>query len=60
MRLLRFVAIRLSSAVLVLLVVTFVSFLVFYVLPTDPAQLACGRPCTPEGLANARDFMGIG
>jgi peptide/nickel transport system permease protein len=43
---------------IVLLIVAFVTFLVFYVLPSDPAQLACGRPCTPEGLAIAREFMG--
>src|SRR5581483_8280758 len=24
------------------------------------ARLACGRPCTPENLAVARDFMGFG
>ncbi|MGY0233754.1 ABC transporter permease [Longispora urticae] len=56
----RFLAARLGGMLLVLLVVTFVTYAVFYLLPSDPAQLSCGRPCTPENLAIARDFMGFG
>jgi peptide/nickel transport system permease protein len=59
MRVARFVAARLAGMLLVLLIVTFITFLVFFILPSDPAQLACGRPCTPESLALARDFMGF-
>jgi peptide/nickel transport system permease protein len=59
MRVARFVAIRLAGMLLVLLVVAFVTFLIFYILPSDPAQLACGRPCTPQGLELAREFMGV-
>jgi peptide/nickel transport system permease protein len=59
MRYARFVLSRLAGMVLVLLIVTFVTFLVFYVLPADPAQLACGRPCSPRSLALARQFMGF-
>ncbi|RJQ80410.1 ABC transporter permease [Pseudonocardiaceae bacterium YIM PH 21723] len=59
MRLLRFAAVRLAGMLLVLLVVTLISYLVFFLLPADPARLACGRPCSPEGLANARLFMGV-
>lgn len=58
MRTARFVAARFAGMILVLLIVTFVTFLVFYVLPSDPAQLACGRPCSPQALALARQFMG--
>ncbi|WP_412544045.1 ABC transporter permease [Longispora sp. K20-0274] len=56
----RFLAARLGGMLVVLLVVTFVTFAVFYLLPSDPAQLSCGRPCTPENLSVARDFMGFG
>ncbi|MEV6522134.1 ABC transporter permease [Longispora sp. NPDC051575] len=56
----RFLAARLGGMVLVLLVVTFVTYAVFYLLPSGPAQLSCGRPCTPENLAVAREFMGFG
>ncbi|KDN21787.1 ABC transporter permease [Amycolatopsis rifamycinica] len=58
MRTARFVATRFAGMVLVLLVVAFVTFVVFYVLPADPARMACGRPCSPEGLQLAREFMG--
>ena len=56
---LRYAGTRVLSGVGVLLVVAFVTFAVFYLLPTDPAQLSCGRPCTPENLALARGFMGF-
>jgi len=59
MRAARFVLTRLAGMLFVLLIVTFVTFLVFYVLPADPARMACGRPCTPEGLALAKEFMGF-
>ncbi|MBB5873700.1 peptide/nickel transport system permease protein [Allocatelliglobosispora scoriae] len=58
MRILRIAAGRLASTLLVLLAVSMLTFAVFYLLPTDPAQLSCGRPCTPERLADARAFMG--
>jgi peptide/nickel transport system permease protein len=58
-RALRFVAGRLGRMLLVLLVVAFVTYAVFYLLPSDPAQLSCGRPCTPDALATARAFMGF-
>ena len=44
--------------VTLIVVLAFVTFVVFYVLPADPARMACGRPCTPEGLQLAREFMG--
>jgi len=60
MRAARFVAGRLAGMLGVLLAIAIISYLVFYLLPADPARLACGRPCTPENLAIARDFMGFG
>lgn len=50
---------RLGGVVLVLLIVTFLTFAVFYLLPADPAQLACGKPCTVQNLETARSFMGF-
>jgi peptide/nickel transport system permease protein len=55
---LRFAAGRLLSMVLVLFIVSVLTYAVFYLLPADPAQLSCGKPCTPERLADARAFMG--
>jgi peptide/nickel transport system permease protein len=58
-RLARFVGVRVLSMVVALLVIGLATYAVFYLLPTDPAQLSCGRPCTPQGLATARAFMGF-
>lgn len=53
----RFLAGRLFGIVLVLLIIIAVTYAVFYLLPADPAQLSCGKPCTPQRLAKAREFM---
>lgn len=55
----RLVATRLVTVVAVLAVVSFLTYAVFILLPADPAQLACGRPCTPDRLETARAFMGL-
>ncbi len=57
-RTLRLLAGRLVGMLVVLLVVSALTYLVFFLLPADPAQLSCGRPCTPQNLALARAFMG--
>ncbi|MEU5697157.1 ABC transporter permease [Actinosynnema sp. NPDC020468] len=59
MRIAVHLASRLASALLVLLLVALATFVVFYLVPADPAQASCGRPCTPQSLALARDFMGF-
>ena len=55
----RFLAGRLLSTLAVLVVISLLTYAVFFLLPSDPAQLSCGRPCTPDGLARARQFMGF-
>jgi peptide/nickel transport system permease protein len=52
-----FVVRRLAAAVLVMLALSLAVYLIFYALPADPAHLACGKPCTPERLEQARHFM---
>ena len=59
MRLALFVANRLLGVIVVLLVIATITYAIFYLLPTNPAQLSCGRPCTPENLARAKAFMGV-
>ncbi|WP_375386901.1 ABC transporter permease [uncultured Amnibacterium sp.] len=59
MNVLRFLAARLGGIVLVLLVVAVVTFLIFTVLPADPARLSCGKPCTPENYAAAQRYLGL-
>jgi peptide/nickel transport system permease protein len=58
MRNLRYVALRLLGMVGTLLVISVLTYAIFYLLPADPAQLSCGRPCTPQRLAEASAFMG--
>ncbi|GIJ48304.1 peptide ABC transporter permease [Virgisporangium aliadipatigenens] len=55
----RFVGGRIVGALVVLLIVSVGTYAVFYLLPADPAQLSCGKPCTPQRLADARAFMGV-
>ncbi|MET7750761.1 ABC transporter permease [Micromonospora sp. NPDC005367] len=59
MRLARLISGRLFGMLVTLLVISLLTYAVFYLLPSDPAQLSCGRPCTPERLADARAFMGF-
>ncbi len=55
---LRFLGVRLVGMVGVLFLIACLTYAVFYLLPGNPAQLSCGRPCTPENLARAESFMG--
>jgi peptide/nickel transport system permease protein len=52
-----FVLRRLFAALLVMLALSLAVYLVFYAIPADPAHLACGKPCTPDRLEQARHFM---
>jgi len=52
-----FVMRRLFAAVLVMLALSLAVYLIFYAIPADPAHLACGKPCTPDRLEQARHFM---
>jgi peptide/nickel transport system permease protein len=55
--LLSYIARRITSGVLVLFIVSAVVFSIFYVLPADPARLACGKSCTPELMERIRHAM---
>lgn len=55
---LRFLASRLAQTLLVLVLIAFITFAIFSMWPSDPAALACGKPCTADNLARARAFMG--
>ncbi|QYX77705.1 ABC transporter permease [Streptomyces akebiae] len=56
---LRFIARRTLSALLILLIISAITFLLFYVAPRDPARAACGKLCTPQTLALVRHNLGI-
>jgi peptide/nickel transport system permease protein len=57
---LSFIARRLLWMVVLLLVISFLTFLIFYTLPSaDPALLRAGRQPTPELIASIRDTLGL-
>ncbi len=55
----RFVASRLGSAVLVLLVLTVVVFLLTRILPADPAEVYAGPKARPEQIEEIRQRLGL-
>lgn len=56
---LRFLVRRVSGALVILLVISAVTFWLFYAVPRDPALMSCGKNCTPETLAQIRQNLGI-
>lgn len=58
MRTARYIGGRLLGMIMVLLIISLICYAIFYLLPANPAQLSCGRPCTPDRLAQAEAFMG--
>lgn len=58
MNILAYIGKRVGSSLVVILLITLALFLIFFLLPTNPAQLSCGKPCTPEQLQRVSAFMG--
>jgi peptide/nickel transport system permease protein len=56
---LRFVVRRLLSSVLILAIVSAVTFLLFFAVPGDPGRLSCGKICTTEKLAEIHKNLGL-
>lgn len=50
---------RLVQSLLILVGVTFITFLLLYILPADPARQIAGRSATPETVANIRAQLGL-
>jgi peptide/nickel transport system permease protein len=56
----RYIVRRLIWVVFVLLVITFISYMIFFVMPsTDPAVVFAGRQPTPELVAEVRHQFGL-
>ena len=56
----RYLIRRLLWAVVLFVSVTAVTYVIFFVIPVDPAQLSCGQLATPDCVARARHFLGLG
>ena len=49
---------RLLWAVVLFVAVTMVTYMIFYVIPANPARLACGQRATAECITNAEHRLG--
>jgi peptide/nickel transport system permease protein len=50
---------RVVSAISVVIVTVVVSFLLFFIAPTDPASAICGARCTPERVAEITKSLNL-
>ena len=50
---------RLLWAAVLFVAVTFVSYVVFFLIPANPAQLAAGKAATPEKIREVERFLGL-
>ncbi|MFC9925612.1 ABC transporter permease [Streptomyces sp. NPDC127190] len=55
----RFLVRRILGAAVILLIISAITFFLFYVAPRDPARVACGKVCTPQTLALVKHNLGI-
>jgi peptide/nickel transport system permease protein len=49
---------RLAWAIVLLFAATITTFLIFYVVPSDPARVVAGRSASPEQVAQVRRYIG--
>jgi len=54
----RYIIRRLIFSVGMFVTVTLIGFVLFYLIPADPAKFACGRACTPEMVAKVAHYLG--
>ena len=55
----RYLIRRLALALLLLIILSAVTYLLFNAVPTDPARLTCGKSCTPAVVAANRVRLGL-
>ncbi len=55
----RYISTRILQAILILLGVSFITFLLLYILPADPAVQIAGRSATQETVASIRAELGL-
>ena len=55
----RFIARRLMWAVFLFVGVTFVTYVIFFVAPSDPAKLAAGKAATPEQVKQVAEYLNL-
>ncbi|MER6969298.1 MULTISPECIES: ABC transporter permease [Streptomyces] len=55
----RFLIRRVLGALVILLIISAITFWLFYAIPRDPAMMSCGKNCTPDMLKQIRHNLGI-
>src|SRR5438093_1300563 len=55
----RYVVRRLLWAVVLFVAVTMITYVIFFVIPADPAVLAAGRSARPADVARVRHYLGL-
>ena len=55
----RFLVRRILGALVILLIISAFTFLLFYAVPRDPARAFCGKICSPQTLQLIRHNLGI-
>jgi peptide/nickel transport system permease protein len=55
----RYVIRRLLWAIALFFAVTAITYVIFFMIPADPAAQACGQRATPACVASARKFFGL-
>jgi peptide/nickel transport system permease protein len=56
---LRFLLRRVLGAIVILLIISAVTYFLFFAIPADPALLSCGKNCNPQTIALIRKNLGL-
>jgi peptide/nickel transport system permease protein len=56
---LRFLIRRVLGAIVILILISAITYFLFFALPSDPARLSCGKICTPQTLGMIRRNLGL-
>ncbi|MDT3399550.1 ABC transporter permease [Streptomyces sp. B1866] len=56
---LRFLTRRTLGAIVILVLISAITFFLFFAVPSEPARLACGKNCDPESLALIKQNLGL-
>ena len=50
---------RILWAIVLFVTITMVTYVIFFIIPADPAKLACGQRASPECIRNATQSLGL-
>ncbi|MEU4208777.1 ABC transporter permease [Streptomyces sp. NPDC026206] len=56
---LRFLARRSLGAIVIILLISAITFFLFFALPSEPALMSCGKNCTPDAIAVINKNLGL-